>query len=124
MTLSSDCQPSRDDSGVIAFSNRARRLALFPFRANLLSTMTRCDSGLTTLRFELALRHELPPPAICAAIRKSAGVSLRRMGEAVDVSAQTILNWEIAAKKPSLRHLPNYVAALRLLQEEIEGRAA
>ena len=82
-----------------------------------------CSSGPNGPSFieEVALRRELPPPVLCAAIRKSAGVSLRRLATAIGVSPQTLLNWERASSQPRARYLAAYIAALRSLREQIEA---
>ena len=78
--------------------------------------------GVSSFIEEVALRRELPPPVLCEAIRKSAGVSLRRLAGVIGVSPQTLLNWERASSRPRARYLAAYTAALRALREQIEAR--
>jgi len=85
-----------------------------------MSTLT-LPNGFITIERELRLRRELPPPQVCAALRKAARVSTRRLAAEVGVSHQAIVWWETGAKRPNVAHLEAYVRAIQVLQRELEA---
>lgn len=80
-----------------------------------------CRDGFISLERELQLRRELPPPQVCAALRKAARISLRRLAAEVGVTHQAINFWEHAEKRPNVEHLEAYVRAIKVLQRELEA---
>jgi len=68
---------------------------------------------------EVAARRALPSPDARRFIRVTAGVSLRRMGEALDVQASTVMRWERGQAVPRPDALTRYAALLEQLQRQV-----
>lgn len=75
------------------------------------------DYDSTSIRQLLANRKSLPPPERRRAIREGAGISLRQMGDALDVTGSCIKKWEEGAAEPRPRNLHEYVQLLKDLEE-------
>lgn len=76
-------------------------------------------SSNLSLAARLAATRELPPPAVCRAIREAAGVSQRDLAKAVGCSYQTILNYEYGRRRPKPDLLIKYVALLADMAEAL-----
>jgi DNA-binding XRE family transcriptional regulator len=63
---------------------------------------------------------QLPSPAERQEIRKKARVSLSRMGQALGVSAVTIVRWERGEGEPTLEHAVAYRRMLDQLRQATE----
>lgn len=72
----------------------------------------------------LVLAARLPPPAERRRVRLAAGVSLRRMGEALGVSAPTVHNWENGHEGPSMENAKKYRTLLDQLARAIGTKIA
>ena len=73
---------------------------------------------LERLRERIEALQELPPPAVRAAIRCAAGLTLAEVGDACDgVSRSTVWAWEQGKADPNPEVLPRYLAVLRLMRE-------
>lgn len=66
----------------------------------------------------LDARKRLPAPAVCRAIRESAGVSVRELAVLLDVTPTCVSYWELGRRKPKSDHLVRYVAALDLMRDD------
>ncbi len=73
--------------------------------------MTEAQTGVASLA-ELVRASRLPVPAERRRIREAAGVSLRRMGDALGVTAPTVHNWENDHEGPSMENAAKYRALL------------
>lgn len=62
-------------------------------------------------------RRELPPPAMCRALRERAGLSLADMARAAGTSKQSVHNWESGRCVPGPEHIHDYLTVLRAVQE-------
>ncbi|MDQ3123006.1 MAG: helix-turn-helix transcriptional regulator, partial [Actinomycetota bacterium] len=72
---------------------------------------------ITQLGDRVKLRRGLPAPAVCRALRRSAGISAEELGEAIGVSGEAILAWERNDRQPRGANRDAYARALRVLQE-------
>jgi transcriptional regulator with XRE-family HTH domain len=66
---------------------------------------------------EARARRELPSPEMRRAIRKSAGLSLRRMAGDLEVSGQALAYWETGARTPRPENVVRYADLLRSLED-------
>lgn len=78
--------------------------------------MTEATDGASPLA-ELVRASRLPHPEERRRIRVAAGVSLRRMGDDLGVTATTVHNWENDHDGPSLENAARYRALLDQLAE-------
>lgn len=78
--------------------------------------MTEAQTGPSPLA-GLVRASRLPPPAERKRIREAAGVSLRRMGDELGVSAVTVHNWENDGDGPTLENAARYRRLLKQLAE-------
>lgn len=69
--------------------------------------MTEAQTGVSPLA-ELVRASQLPSVAERKRIREAAKVSLRRMGEALDVTGETVWNWENDRYGPSKENAAKY----------------
>jgi DNA-binding transcriptional regulator YiaG len=63
------------------------------------------------------LRDRLPTPRERRRIREQAGLSLREIAHAIDVSASAVALWETGKRQPRGSHLTAYVTLLTRLEE-------
>jgi DNA-binding transcriptional regulator YiaG len=63
------------------------------------------------------LRDRLPTPRERRRIREQAGLSLREMAHAIDVSASAVALWETGKRQPRGPRLAAYVILLTRLEE-------
>ena len=75
--------------------------------------MMEAQTGVSGLA-DLVRASRLPSPTERRRVREVAGVSLRRMGHALGVTAPTVHNWENAQEGPSMENAAKY---RRLLEE-------
>lgn len=85
--------------------------------------MTEASNGASPLA-ELVRASRLPPPAERRRIRLAAGVSLRRMGDALGVTAPTVHNWENSGDGPSMENAARYRALLEQLAAAVGTQIA
>lgn len=72
---------------------------------------------LAGLQDLLRLQQSLPSPAMCRALRVSAGLSTTAVATPVGVTRQTVSKWERGVRKPRGEHLRKYVAVLSTLRD-------
>ncbi len=60
---------------------------------------------------------QLPPPVDRAAIRQSAGLSLREIGDVLEVAPLTVLRWERGEACPRRENAVRYGRLLKMLHE-------
>jgi DNA-binding XRE family transcriptional regulator len=70
---------------------------------------------------DLVRASRLPDLAERKRIREAAGVSLRRMGEALGVTEGTIWNWENGRDGPSMENAVRYRELLDELSEAVKA---
>lgn len=80
--------------------------------------MTEAQTGVSPLA-ELVRASRLPEPAERKRIRELAGISLRRMGDALGVTAPTVHNWENDHEGPSMENAAKYRKLLDELAEAV-----
>jgi transcriptional regulator with XRE-family HTH domain len=80
--------------------------------------MTEATTGAASLA-DLVRASRLPSVAERKRIRAAAGVSLRQVGEALGVSAETVWSWENDQWGPSKENAPRY----RKLLDELAAAA-
>jgi transcriptional regulator with XRE-family HTH domain len=85
--------------------------------------MTEAQTGASPLA-ELVRAARLPPPAERRRIRLAAGVSLRRMGDELGVSAVTVHNWETNGDGPGLENATRYRRLLEQLAAAVGTQLA
>jgi len=66
---------------------------------------------------EQVLAARLPSPAIRREIRETAGLSYRRMAEALEVDSMTVWRWEKGRTTPKLEDAGRYRSLLDALAE-------
>jgi DNA-binding transcriptional regulator YiaG len=74
------------------------------------------EEALHRLALAVQARRELPPPETCRALRLAAGVSLAEVAEAVGVTKQAVLFWELGQRRPTGPRLARYVTVLDALR--------
>jgi DNA-binding transcriptional regulator YiaG len=70
-----------------------------------------------TIRAQMKLHTELPPPAEMRAIRERAGLSLHDVAKAIGCTHAAVGFWETGARTPQGEMLHRYMEALRTMQE-------
>lgn len=76
------------------------------------------DSLLSHLLSRSRERGRLPDPAVCRSIRRAANITQAEVAQLVGVSRETISRWESGDRRPSGRHLSEYLAVLGRLAGE------
>jgi DNA-binding transcriptional regulator YiaG len=71
-----------------------------------------------------SLRASLPDPSDRRQIRASAGVSAAELAAALHVSRSSVYDWEANRRRPSPGLREQYSAALQILREAVDRRAA
>ncbi|HEX3542780.1 MAG TPA: helix-turn-helix transcriptional regulator [Acidimicrobiales bacterium] len=61
----------------------------------------------------------MPAPAVCKEIRRSAGVSLQSLGDALGVSRAAVDSWERGLRRPNPEHIGPYLNLLRALTQVV-----
>lgn len=73
------------------------------------------DSTADRLRASIRARQALPSPARRSELRKTAGLTLQEVADAVGVTFGAIWNWENGIRQPRGEHLRRYVEALDVM---------
>ena len=76
-------------------------------------------SPVDMLRNQARATLDLPPPAVCKAIREAAGVPRAQLGLAIGVSEASIAYYERGLRAPRGEHRIRYVEALTALRVEV-----
>ena len=72
--------------------------------------------SIETLTREVQALQSLPPVAARRALRRAAGVSLTRAGEALGVSHEAVRLWELGLRQPRGRNLLAYARLLAVFR--------
>ena len=82
----------------------------------MVSTEGSQSVNVTYLLATARARRRLPPPQMRSALRKAAGLSLRRVARELGVSATTVSCWESGKHTPSSAHIEQYLELLDQLR--------
>jgi transcriptional regulator with XRE-family HTH domain len=79
---------------------------------------------ITRLVAEARLRRALPPPAVCRAIRESAGISQLEVARVLGVDRVSVTRYESGVRLPRPAVRERYVELLSRLADQDGERAA
>lgn len=76
---------------------------------------------MNSLTMEVLAARRLPSPAVCAAIRKSAGVSQERLARELSVHRVSVNRWEHGTRRPQADTRRRYMEILEELRLIVAG---
>lgn len=74
---------------------------------------------LGALMEKVEARQELPPPAVCKALRKMADLSQEDEARALGVSRAAVSRWENGSRRPTGTHLIAYAELMGELRRRL-----